>query len=185
MSGSLRDQTALLVGDYLAHCRPGPAPPAPAPSPAADTLRRAAADLRRRHRRFFERAAAAGGGAGGGAGPRGGGPGGPAELLARVAAELERDGGLNWGRVVALVALAGALLEPDPSRRRALADTLCRYLAEEKGDWLRDHGGWDGFYHFFNQPDGRPAEQNSALCNAIMAAAGFGLAGLAFLLAVR
>ncbi|XP_028927128.1 bcl-2-like protein 10 [Ornithorhynchus anatinus] len=199
MAGSLREQTALLVADYLAQCGPGPAPPAPPPSPAAATLRRAAAALRRQHRPFFvcaRRRAGAGAGPGDrpgdgdGAGDGDGDGAGPAALLAQVAAELDHDGGLNWGRVVALVALAGALLDPEPDPRtpdlsRTLADTLCHYLAEEKGDWLREHGGWDGFYHFFNQPEGRPAEQNSAFCNAIMAAAGFGLAGLAFLLAVR
>uniref|UniRef100_A0A493T3B4 Bcl-2 Bcl-2 homology region 1-3 domain-containing protein n=2 Tax=Anas platyrhynchos TaxID=8839 RepID=A0A493T3B4_ANAPP len=66
-----------------------------------------------------------------------------------------------------------------------LAEALAAYLAEERGEWLREHGGWDGFCRFFGRHGSQPADQNSTISNAIMAAAGFGIAGLAFLLVVR
>ncbi|CAI5792916.1 bcl-2-like protein 10 [Podarcis lilfordi] len=103
---------------------------------------------------------------------------------------MEAEGGLNWGRVVALVVFAGNLAAALAERgardqTAALAEALAAYLAGEKREWLEAHGGWDGFYHFFNKHGSDAADQNSTISNAIMAAAGFGLAGLAFLLAVR
>ncbi|OPJ70587.1 anti-apoptotic protein NR13 [Patagioenas fasciata monilis] len=43
----------------------------------------------------------------------------------------------------------------------------------------------DGFCRFFGRPGSQAGEQSSTISNAIMAAAGFGIAGLAFLLVVR
>ncbi|XP_038276624.1 bcl-2-like protein 10 [Dermochelys coriacea] len=182
MPGSLKEQTALLLGDYFQHRLGDPAlpPPPPPPSPAAETLRRAASELESRERPFFracrplaldERRE-------------------PAALLSRVAEQLEAEGGLNWGRVLALVVFAGSLaaaLAEQGSREEAgrLAEVLAAYLAEEKREWLEAHGGWDGFCHFFNGHGSQPTDQNSTISSAIMAAAGFGLAGLAVLLAVR
>uniref|UniRef100_A0ABM5EY65 Bcl-2-like protein 10 n=1 Tax=Pogona vitticeps TaxID=103695 RepID=A0ABM5EY65_9SAUR len=191
--GGLREETARLLADYLEHRLQGSSGGGggggalPAPSREAETLRRVADELERRERPFFRRvggaaAAAAAGGGGEAAGAR----------LARVAAQMEAEGGLNWGRVVALVVFAGnlaaALAERGAEReetRRALAEALAAYLADEKREWMEAHGGWDGFCHFFNKHGSDAADQNSSLSNAIMAAAGFGLAGLAFLLAVR
>ncbi|KAJ7311413.1 hypothetical protein JRQ81_007047 [Phrynocephalus forsythii] len=188
--GGLREETARLLADYLHHRLGGgggggeaaagvPAPP----SRAAETLRRVAAELERRERPFFRGAASEvpaleAGEAG--------------AWLARVAAQMAADGGLNWGRVVALAVFAGhlaAALErrgaPRDPTRQALAEALAAFLAGEQREWLEAHGGWDGFYHFFNKQGSDADDQNSTLSNAIMAAAGFGLAGLAFLLAVR
>nr|XP_032634505.1 bcl-2-like protein 10 [Chelonoidis abingdonii] len=104
--------------------------------------------------------------------------------------QLEAEGGLNWGRVLALVVFAGSLaaaLAEQGSREEAgrLAEVLASYLAEEKREWLEAQGGWDGFCHFFNGHGSQPTDQSSTISSAIMAAAGFGLAGLAVLLAVR
>uniref|UniRef100_A0A8D0L3Y5 Bcl-2 Bcl-2 homology region 1-3 domain-containing protein n=1 Tax=Sphenodon punctatus TaxID=8508 RepID=A0A8D0L3Y5_SPHPU len=178
MPGALEEETALLLADYFQHRLGGAALP---PSPTAQTLRRVAGELESRERPFFRSAcrplALAE-------------PGEPAALLARVAAELEAEGGLNWGRVLALVVFAGSLAEALVERGAReetgrLAEVLSTYLAGEKREWLEANGGWDGFYHFFNKHGSQPTDQNSTISNAIMAAAGFGLAGLAFLLAVR
>ncbi|XP_039195534.1 bcl-2-like protein 10 [Crotalus tigris] len=180
MPGALREETAQLLGDYLQH-RLGAAPPLPPPSRTAETLRRVADELESRERLFFRNACSAA------ALPE---PGEAAALLGRVATQMEAEGGLNWGRVVALVVFAGnlaaALAERGaPDHSGALVEALAAYLAEERRDWLEAHGGWDGFYHFFNKHGSDAADQNSTISNAIMAAAGFGLAGLAFLLVVR
>ncbi|XP_062819533.1 bcl-2-like protein 10 [Anolis carolinensis] len=197
MAASLSEETARLVGDYLAH-RLGVA--GRPPSRAAETLRRVADELERRERSFFRSAAS-------GALQEAGGEEAEAAagLVWRVAAQMELPeegeaaaaaGGLNWGRVVALVVFAGnvaaALVErgeQGPAQaqaaREALSEALSAYLAVEKRAWMEEHGGWDGFYHFFNRRGSDETDQNSTISNAIMAAAGFGLAGLAFLLAVR
>ncbi|XP_058012669.1 bcl-2-like protein 10 [Ahaetulla prasina] len=180
MPGPLREETAQLLADYLQH-RLGAAA-LPPPSRTAETLRRVADELESRERLFFRNACSAA------ALPE------PSEeaaaLLGRVATQMEAEGGLNWGRVVALVVFAGnlaaALAERGaPDHSGALVEALAAYLAEERRDWLEAHGGWDGFYHFFNKHGSDAADQNSTISNAIMAAAGFGLAGLAFLLVVR
>uniref|UniRef100_A0A8C5RRS8 Bcl-2 Bcl-2 homology region 1-3 domain-containing protein n=1 Tax=Laticauda laticaudata TaxID=8630 RepID=A0A8C5RRS8_LATLA len=179
MPGALREETAQLLGDYVQHRLGGAA--LPPPSRAAETLRRVADELESRERLFFRNACSAA------ALPE---PGEAAALLGRVATQMEAEGGLNWGRVVALVVFAGnlaaALAERGgPDHSGALVEALAAYLAEERRDWLEAHGGWDGFYHFFNKHGSDAADQNSTISNAIMAAAGFGLAGLAFLLVVR
>ncbi|XP_062998595.1 bcl-2-like protein 10 [Elgaria multicarinata webbii] len=178
MPGALREETAQLLADYFQHRLGGAALP---PGRTAETLRRVADELESRERAFFRDACS---------------PaalmelGEPAALLGRVAAQMEAEGGLNWGRVVALVVFAGnlaaALAERgDRGETGAVAEALAAYLAGEKREWMEAHGGWDGFYHFFNKHGSDAADQNSTISNAIMAAAGFGLAGLAFLLAVR
>uniref|UniRef100_A0A8C6YHI4 Bcl-2 Bcl-2 homology region 1-3 domain-containing protein n=1 Tax=Naja naja TaxID=35670 RepID=A0A8C6YHI4_NAJNA len=179
MPGALREETAQLLGDYVQHRLGGAA--LPPPSRTAETLRRVADELESRERLFFRNACSAA------ALPE---PGEAAALLGRVATQMEAEGGLNWGRVVALVVFAGnlaaALAERGaPDHSGALVEALAAYLAEERRDWLEAHGGWDGFYHFFNKHGSDAADQNSTISNAIMAAAGFGLAGLAFLLVVR
>ncbi|XP_063170112.1 bcl-2-like protein 10 [Candoia aspera] len=178
MPGALREETAQLLGDYLQHRLGGAALP---PGRTAETLRRVADELESRERLFFRSACSAA------AFPE---PGEAAALLGRVATQMEAEGGLNWGRVVALVVFAGNLAAALAERGArdetgALVEALAAYLAEEQRDWLEAHGGWDGFYHFFNKHGSDAADQSSTISNAIMAAAGFGLAGLAFLLVVR
>uniref|UniRef100_A0A8C9MNY5 BCL2 like 10 n=2 Tax=Serinus canaria TaxID=9135 RepID=A0A8C9MNY5_SERCA len=103
---------------------------------------------------------------------------------------MEADGGLNWGRLLALVVFAGTLAAALAERGcsdgpRCLAAHLAAYLAEERGEWLEEHGGWDGFCRFFGRPGSEGAEQSSTIGNAMVAAAaaaGIGVAGLAFLL---
>ncbi|KAL8177665.1 UNVERIFIED_CONTAM: hypothetical protein K2H54_015856 [Gekko kuhli] len=110
--------------------------------------------------------------------------------LSRVAAQLEADGGLNWGRVVALFVfitkLAAVLAEWGTHKEiDALAEALVTYLAREKHVWLEVQGGWEGFYRFFNKHDSDVTDYHRTIRNGIIAAVGFGLAGLAFLSAVR
>ncbi|XP_074773647.1 bcl-2-like protein 10 [Athene noctua] len=177
MPGSLKEETALLLEDYFQHRGGGAALP---PSPTAAALRRAAAELERRERPFFRSCAPLAR-----AEPRE-----AAALLERVAAQLEADGGLNWGRLLALVVFAGTLAAALAERGcgdgpRCLAAALTAYLAEQRGEWLEAHGGWDGFCRFFGGHGSQAGDQSSTISNAIMAAAGFGIAGLAFLLVVR
>lgn len=134
MPGSLKEETALLPQDYFQHRGGGTALP---PSATAATLRRAAAELERRERPFFRSCAPLAR-----AEPRE-----AAALLRRVAAQLEADGGLNWGRLLALVVFAGTLAAALAERGcgdgpHRLAEALAAYLAEERGEWLREHGGW-------------------------------------------
>ncbi|XP_053933923.1 bcl-2-like protein 10 [Cuculus canorus] len=177
MPGSLREQTALLLEDYFQHRSGGGAQP---PSPTAAALRGAAAELERRERPFFRSCAPLAR-----AEPRE-----AAALLRRVAEQLEAEGGLNWGRLLALVVFAGALAAALAERGctdgpRCLAAALADYLAEERREWMEEHGGWDGFCRFFGRHGSQTTDQSNTISNAIMAAAGFGIAGLAFLLAVR
>lgn len=134
MPSSLKEETALLLEDYFQHRGGGAALP---PSPTAATLRRAAAELERRERPFFRSCAPLAR-----AEPRE-----AAALLERVAAQLEAEGGLNWGRLLALVVFAGTLAAALTERGcgdgpRCLAAALAAYLAEERGEWLEAHGGW-------------------------------------------
>lgn len=134
MPGSLKEETALLLEDYFQHRGGGSALPA---SPTAAALRRAAAELERRERPFFRSCAPLAR-----AEPRE-----AAALLGRVAEQLEADGGLNWGRLLALVVFAGTLAAALAERGcgegpRCLAAALAAYLAEERGEWLEAHGGW-------------------------------------------
>ncbi|XP_009088384.3 bcl-2-like protein 10 [Serinus canaria] len=177
MPRSLKEETALLLEDYFQHRAGSAALPC---SPTAGTLRRAAAELERQERPFFRSCAPLAR-----AEPRE-----AAALLGRVAAQMEADGGLNWGRLLALVVFAGTLAAALAERGcsdgpRCLAAHLAAYLAEERGEWLEEHGGWDGFCRFFGRPGSEGAEQSSTIGNAMVAAAaaaGIGVAGLAFLL---
>lgn len=135
MPSELPAETAQLVDDYLQHHLGGSALP---PSRTAKTLRRVADELESREKSFFRSACSPA------ALPE---PGGAAAHLSRVAAQMEADGGLNWGRVVALVVftgnLAAALAERGTREEiSALAEALVAYLAGEKREWLEAHGGW-------------------------------------------
>uniref|UniRef100_A0ACB8E5G3 Uncharacterized protein n=1 Tax=Sphaerodactylus townsendi TaxID=933632 RepID=A0ACB8E5G3_9SAUR len=139
MPSELAAETAQLVDDYLQHHLGGSALPA---TRTAQTLRRVADELGSREQPFFRSACSPA------ALPE---PGGAAAHLSRVAAQMEADGGLNWGRVVALVVftgtLAAALAERGAPRDEvaALAQALVAYLAGEKREWLEAHGGWEVF----------------------------------------
>ncbi|OCT89585.1 anti-apoptotic protein NR13 [Xenopus laevis] len=113
----------------------------------------------------------------------------PATILRTVAAQMPLDGGLNWGRAVALIGFAGFLTQQRGERKAGtpeeLAEVLSHFLAVEHKDWLITIGGWDGFCKYFAKKRTQRAQENSTISNALMAAAGFGLAGLAFILAVR
>ncbi|XP_027322896.1 bcl-2-like protein 10 isoform X2 [Anas acuta] len=150
MPGSLKEETALLLQDYFQHRGGGTALP---PSATAATLRRAAAELERRERPFFRSCAPLAR-----AEPRE-----AAALLRRVAAQLEADGGLNWGRLLALVVFAGTLAAALAERGcgdgpHRLAEALAAYLAEERGEWLREHGGWVS-------PEQHPLGPSKRICN--------------------
>ncbi|XP_060094801.1 anti-apoptotic protein NR13-like [Heteronotia binoei] len=109
--------------------------------------------------------------------------------LSRMVAQVESDGGLNWGQVVALFVFTGTLataLAEWGAREEigSLTEALVIYLFVEKCEWLEVHGGWNGFYHYFNQHSSDSINWYDTKRNTIIATAGFVLAGLAFLLAV-
>ncbi|AAG45819.1 similar to Apoptosis inhibitor, Bcl2 family proteins [Meleagrid alphaherpesvirus 1] len=134
MADSLKEETALLLEDYFQHCCGKEGPP---PSPTAAELRRAAAELERRERPFFRSCAPL----------ASGGTQAALSALQSVVSELNSGSGFNWGRCLATIVLGGSLAtalyengcEEGPSR---LAAALAAYLAEEQGEWLREHGGW-------------------------------------------
>ncbi|XP_066448688.1 bcl-2-like protein 10 [Eleutherodactylus coqui] len=171
MSEQLEEQSRELLEDYLLRCR-GDERPQPAP-PAADTLWRVAQEVHLGHSAFFKSCEEL--------------ETEPGSILQRVAREVALEGGLNWGRVVVLIVFAGTLAQ---RRRKAgtpreLAGVLSRFLVREQADWLEKNGGWEGFQKFCNKKNNHQGQENSHFSNALMAAAGVGLAGLVFLLAVR
>lgn len=178
MPDSLSEETSQLLEDYLRYCSLGPSSSRPPVSPKARTLMRVTAEVLEPHRDFFRDSCCAleAGGAE------------PSLVLQRVAQQLGDEGGLSWGRVVALIAFAGSLAKRSSGcaeTPRRLAGVLSHYLAQEKREWLEKNGGWDGFCHFFNKSNTHQENQNCTTYNAILAAAGVGLAGLAVLLSVR
>ncbi|KAM4675199.1 bcl-2-like protein 10 [Discoglossus pictus] len=173
MPDKLIQETFELSEQYLQHCLCG-ADHDPAPSPTARTLRRVAEEMLLTNRSFFDSCEVSGD---------------PRLVLQAVASKLPEEGGLNWGRVVSLIVFAGVLVQMKKDHKggtpKELAEVLSRFLAEEHRDWLQKNGGWDGFHKYFNKNGLHQAQENSTVSNALMAAAGFGLAGLAFLMVVR
>ncbi|OCT86945.1 anti-apoptotic protein NR13 [Xenopus laevis] len=174
MSEQLEEETRALLEEYLQHCV-SPHDET-ALSPAAQTLLRAVNELMEPSRSLIEsrcdRITA-----------------NPAIVLRTVAAQMLLDGGLNCGRAVALICFAGFLTQQRGKRRAGtpeeLTEVLTHFLAVEHRDWLQSSGGWDGFFKNFSKKRTQRAQENSTISNALMAAAGFGLAGLAFILSVR
>ncbi|MEE6503044.1 hypothetical protein FKM82_004724 [Ascaphus truei] len=172
MSDPLLEETSLLLEDYLQHCLGGGCQPPPCL--AARTLRRVAGEMLSLHRSFYDSCDQL--------------SGDPRTILRAVSARIPDDGGLNWGRVVSLIAFAGVLAQnggPKAGTPQELAEVLSAFLVGEHRVWLQNNGGWDGFHKYFNNNDRHRVQENSNVSGALMAAAGFGLAGLAFLLAVR
>ncbi|CAH2273933.1 bcl-2 10 [Pelobates cultripes] len=173
MSVRLREETSQILEDFLQHHLDGGHQPSP--SPAAQTLRRVAGEMLDKNRSFFDSCSQI--------------SGNPKDVLQTVAATLIEDGGLNWGRIVSLIMFAGVLVKRSKDQRTAtpkeLAEVLSQFLAEEQRDWLQSNGGWNGFHKYFSNKGTLPGQDNNAISGALVAVAGFGLAGLAFLLAVR
>ncbi|KAE8617720.1 hypothetical protein XENTR_v10009180 [Xenopus tropicalis] len=174
MTDQLKEETCALLGEYLQHC----ASPQDekALSPAVQTLHRVVQELLEPNRSPIEsrcdQITAE-----------------PGTILRTVAEQLPLDGGLNCGRAVALIGFAGFLTQQRGERKagtpKELAEVLTHFLAVEHKDWLQDIGGWDGFCKYFDKKRTPQAQESSTISNALMAAAGFGLAGLAFIMAVR
>ncbi|XP_053573456.1 bcl-2-like protein 10 [Bombina bombina] len=176
MSDHIKQETSELLENYLQHCLCGVcAGEQQALSPAARTLRRVAGEMLSSNHSFFESCEKI--------------HGDPREILKSVAAQLPENGGLNWGRVVSLIVFAGILTQKKRDHNagtpKELAEVLSYFLTEEHRDWLQSNGGWDGFHKHFNKTGVRQQQESNTVSNALMAAAGFGLAGLAFLMAVR
>ncbi|XP_078097493.1 bcl-2-like protein 10 [Mustelus asterias] len=117
-----------------------------------------------------------------------------ADFLRRVVEEMSADEKMNWGRVVSIFAFAGVLgrhlrdsgivMSPEagPSPADSLAESVANYLGKERREWIEQNGGWEGFLRFFGSDD---HWQESTVRNMLITVAGFGIAGLACLLAVR
>lgn len=83
--------------------------------------------------------------------------------LTRVREEVFRDG-VNWGRIMTMMELGGALsTEVARTGRVGQVDDIARWLEESLDSaplqgWIEDNGGWvGGFLHFpvsvSHQPD--------------------------------
>ncbi|XP_036591580.1 bcl-2-like protein 10 [Trichosurus vulpecula] len=183
---ALREETEQLVADYLDYCcRREGFQEQPPTTPAAATMRSVAKELRQRYQDFFECA-------------RNQLLDQSPEQVITEVAELMNQREFNWGRVAVLLVFAGALLEMEEPQKeervlqlrremsQRLTEKLCNYLVEKKGAWLQENGGWTGFHHHFTKKQSPPqSDPSSTLCCIMAAAAGFGLVGLALLLAVR
>ncbi|XP_073474823.1 bcl-2-like protein 10 [Aquarana catesbeiana] len=171
MSDPLLEESRALLEDYLRRflrrdCQPPP-------TPVGQTLWRVTGEILTKNRDFYESCELL--------------PGDPRNTLEQVAAQLPEDGGLNWGRIIGLIAFTGVLLQRDKAGTapEELAGVLSRFLVVEHGDWFREHGAWEGFHKFCSKHETGQIQDNSRFSNALMAAAGFGIAGLVFLLTVR
>ncbi|XP_060102983.1 anti-apoptotic protein NR13-like [Heteronotia binoei] len=178
MLSDLTAETMRLVDDYLQHYLSGSAL---SHSHTAKTLWRVADKLESCEKTFFHSICCTA------ILPE---PGRAAAHLSRVAMQMESDGGLNCGRVVALFVFTGTLATAlaDKGAREeigSLTKALVIYLSVEKREWLEVHGGWNEFYHYFNKHGSDSINRYDTKSNTFIATAGFVLAGLAFLLAVR
>ncbi|XP_060110549.1 anti-apoptotic protein NR13-like [Heteronotia binoei] len=181
MLSDLTAETRRLVDGYLRHNLSGSVL---SHSHMAKTLRRVADKLESREKTFFRSICSTA------ILPE---PGRADVHLRRVAAQMASDGsdgGLNWGRVVALFVFTGTLATALAERGAheeigGLTEALVIYLSVEKREWPEAHGGWEGFYRCFNKHGSDSISRCDTKSNTIIATAGFVLAGLAFLMAVR
>ncbi|XP_060094789.1 anti-apoptotic protein NR13-like [Heteronotia binoei] len=178
MLSDLTAETRRLVDDYLRHYLSGSAL---SHSHTTKTLWRVADELESREKTFFHLISCTA------ILPE---PSRAAAHLSRVVVQMESDGGLNWGQVVALFVFTGTLATALAERGAheeigSLTEALVIYLSVEKHEWLEAHGGWDGFYRYFNKHGSDSINWYDTKSNTIIATAGFFLAGLAFLLAVQ
>ncbi|XP_072004311.1 bcl-2-like protein 10 [Engystomops pustulosus] len=173
MSEQLEEETRALLEDYFQRCL-GNAAPQP-PSRVAESLWRMAQEVHLENNALLASCQEV--------------DVEPGALLQNVAREVALEGGLNWGRVLVLIVFAGGLAQrhrrSGAGTPRELAAVLSHFLIREHRDWFQRSGGWEGFQKLGNKKGNLPGQENSHLSNALMAAAGVGLAGLVFLLAVR
>nr|KAF6391353.1 hypothetical protein mPipKuh1_001396 [Pipistrellus kuhlii] len=146
-------RTLRLLTDYLEHCarRPGRAPRPPTSLEAA-VVRSLAPQIQEQYQLSWTRYHRLGSG----------------DRVELVASAIEKvflhPPGPDWGRVVALLAFAGFLLERPPTSHpwalknweatvdqdcQNLVALLCACLTGQHRAWLEAHGGWDGFCRFF------------------------------------
>lgn len=128
MSDHLLEESRALLEDYLQRClRRDCQPP---PTPVGQTLWRVTGEILTKNRDFYESCELL--------------SGDPRSTLEQVAAQLPEDGGLNWGRIIGLIAFTGVLLQRDKAGTapEELAGVLSRFLVVEHGDWFREHGAW-------------------------------------------
>ncbi|XP_063782165.1 bcl-2-like protein 10 [Pseudophryne corroboree] len=172
----LLEETIGLLEDYLRRrlCKET----RPQQTPVAETLWRVSEELLNVNRAFYSESC-----------EKVPGECDPRVILQRVAAHMSEEGGLNWGRVVVLIVFAGTLLQRRGDHKagtpRELAAVLSQFLLGDHRDWFQENGGWDGFHKFCNKNRNGRVQENGTFSNALIAAAGFGIAGLVFLLAVR
>ncbi|XP_066537930.1 apoptosis regulator Bcl-2-like [Hoplias malabaricus] len=77
-------------------------------------------------------------------------PGQERRSFAAVAEEMFR-GGVNWGRIVALLEF-GAAVSAQRGRHAAVSRCITRALnASKVRHWIRDNGGWDAFVDLYGR----------------------------------
>ncbi|XP_028003657.2 bcl-2-like protein 10 [Eptesicus fuscus] len=152
MEDQLTLRTLRLLTDYLEHCarRPSCAPRPPSSLEAA-VMRSLSSRIQEHYQLSWTRFRRS--------------PGNRVEMVATAMQNVFRHPrGPSWGRVVALVAFAGFLLERPPASHtwalkewnarvdrdcQSLVTLLCACLTGQHRTWLEAQGGWDGFCHFF------------------------------------
>ncbi|XP_072134307.1 bcl-2-like protein 10 [Mobula birostris] len=209
MHGCLRQETLVLARDYLQHSL-SPSREQRPPNKTAFTLRKVADQMVEQHQTAFSNMKSrlenglqvCASSRSGAAGPVGESvvaaekdtAAAAANFLRRVVEEMSADEKMNWGRVVSIFAFAGVLCrhlrdsgvvmcpEAGPGPLDTLAESVANYLGKERREWIEQNGGWDGFLRFFSRDE---HWQESTVRNMLITVAGFGIAGLACLLAVR
>lgn len=147
MGDPLQERTRRLLTDYILFCAREPGTPEPPPSSVeAAMLRSVTRQIQQKHQGFFSSFRDY--------------QGNCPELVKRMADRLfSNDQEFTWGRLVALLALAGTLMNQGPCRtikqrgdlrNRLLVDQDCylivnllhSLLMERHRSWLEAHGGW-------------------------------------------
>ncbi|XP_026218126.1 apoptosis regulator Bcl-2-like [Anabas testudineus] len=105
--------------------------------------------------------------------------------LTRVSDELFRDG-VNWGRIVTMMALGG-VLSSEVARigRVGQVDDIARWLEDSLESprlqrWIADNGGWDAFVELYgdSRPPGSFWSMRTMFGLAVLGAAGITLGAL-------
>ncbi|XP_061186043.1 bcl-2-like protein 1 isoform X2 [Saccostrea echinata] len=68
------------------------------------------------------------------------------------------QGGINWGRIVALFAFSGSLSTRCVEKGMAslvelIVEWMTQFIEQDLSQWIDQHGGWQGFVDFYSKRD--------------------------------
>lgn len=101
------------------------------------------------------------------------------ETFADVVAGLLSDGRCNWGRAVAVFALAEQLARRRPDRADLVGRLAGDAVAQKMGPWIADQGGWEAFEAAAPAPANQRRASKALLVISSLALCAAGLGALA------